>query len=45
MISNAVSFLLRQSWFYELSFLFQKDEKKRISVIENAVIDIFLFSL
>ena len=40
-MSNAVSFLLRQPCFYEISFLFQKTEKNRISVVENTVINIF----
>ena len=40
-MSNAVSFLLRQPCFYEISFLFQTTEKNRISVVENTVINIF----
>lgn len=42
-VNNIVSFLLRQSWFYELSFLFQKTENKSIFVIENSVIYVFCF--
>lgn len=42
-VNNTVPVLLRQSWFYELSFLFQKTENKSIFVIENSVIYVFCF--